>query len=704
MWRATVVVGLVVVSLVGQASTADARRRTTTPAEKLGKAYTAYEAGDLAGAATHLEGVRADRLVNPDYFYWLRGQVALLEGRPREAADDFRAVAKHPGTRFAAVAAWRLADCLWDAGDRTAAAKEYKKLVAAAGAEDHGDIGTARYRIAITASGAARKSALRDFLRGYPSHPLAADVERTLVRELGSAAVAFSPDERIQRSQRLVAAHLWHESVAELMLIGDAVPEATRTRRDYWLGTTLYKMRRRYGDAGTLLLSVAPKMDSAEALFHGARAMSRADRDDDAIKWYRQVVATYPRTDWAAEAQYLTGWLEFNRGRYREAIAPLEETIRRYPKSKWMDDALWFLGMSYFLLGEDAGALPHLEKLSKRGASLEGGKGLYWWARTKQRLGATDEAVAAYKRVVARWPFAWYSLLAQARLRELGQPVGPFGETAPAPRGPEVSKTLAPRVEADVVIQRFDELESAGLDVDAGKELRRAEKALLKRHPRADVLAVLFDRYGRGSNWNRPWMLALAYDGGALDTPAEGPARFWWQHAYPEAYKTLVEKHAAIGKNPPYYLYSIMRKESGYDPHVLSYADAQGLMQMIPATTIRVARQLKLTYAPGDLYEPDLNIKTGSWYIGHLLAKFKGQIPLGAGSFNSGPRPVMKWIDQNGTRPIDELVELVSYQQTREYMKKVTENYARYVYLYTGKVYEQPLTVEPDYVKDDLTY
>jgi soluble lytic murein transglycosylase len=147
-----------------------------------------------------------------------------------------------------------------------------------------------------------------------------------------------------------------------------------------------------------------------------------------------------------------------------------------------------------------------------------------------------------------------------------------------------------------------------------------------------------------------------------------------------------------------------MRKESGFDPHVLSYADAQGLMQMIPATTKRVAKELGIPYDPGRLYEPDFNIQTASWYIGKLLAKFKNQIPLAAGSFNSGPRPVMKWMDMHGAREIDELVELVPFTQTREYMKKVTENYARYRFLYSNEIYEQPLAVDKNYVKDQLTY
>jgi soluble lytic murein transglycosylase len=147
-----------------------------------------------------------------------------------------------------------------------------------------------------------------------------------------------------------------------------------------------------------------------------------------------------------------------------------------------------------------------------------------------------------------------------------------------------------------------------------------------------------------------------------------------------------------------------MRKESGYDPHVVSYADAIGLLQMIPPTTRRVAAALDMPYTDDLLFDRELNIKVGAWYIGKLLAKFGRQIPIGAGSFNSGPRPVMRWLDQFGDRPMDEFIELCAYTQTREYMKKVTEIYAQYQYLYEGVVYEQPLAVDRGYRRDDLTY
>ena len=676
------------------------------PAETLGDAYRAYDAGDVDTAARLLAKLDADDLVNDDYLYWLRGHVALVRGDARAALAAFETLEQDRGSRFAAEVPWRIADARWELGRKADAARAYARLVDKAGAARHADLAVVQLRIAETKSGAAAKAALRQVLLDHPAHPAAEEATRRLVALGGERAARLSADDRITRAVTLVTQHLWHEAVAELMLVPDDTPPGIMLRRTYWLGKTLFKMRRRYGDAGELLLSVYEQMgdSAAEAMFHGARALSRADRDDEAIAWYRKVVQKFPRTRWGEEAQYLSGWLEFNRGNYDKAIGPLEEMVRRYPRSKWMDEALWFSAMSKYSLGRYRDALPDLERLAKRGAALEGGKGRYWLARTRQQLGDKAAAREEYEDLVGRYPFSWYALLATARLREMGVSIGPFGKTTPKPRGPAIATTVDESLAEDRLIAGADELIAAGLATEAGEELERGEKAFLKRHDRARAFAMLYDRYRKADSHYRPWMLAIVHGKRALAGPAEGQARVWWENAYPLAYKELVEKWQHLGASPPYYLYSIMRKESGFDPHVLSYADAQGLLQMIPATTQRVVRVLGEPYDPGKLYDPEFNIRTGSWYIGHLLSKFGGQVPIGAGSYNSGPRPVMRWLDKNGDRPIDEFVELVSYTQTREYMKKVTENYARYVYLYEGRVYEQPLTVDKDYRVDEITY
>ena len=680
----------------------------------LGEAYRAYDAGDLAGARAQLARLDDHGLAIRDYALWLRGMVALRSGEPTRAEAWFRQLAKlHLVTAspYAREVPWRLADCAWDRGDHKAAARAYQQVLAAKDALEIGDVGTAMYRIAETRSGAAALAQYRALAIAHPAHPLAIRAEQKLA-QLGAPALTAS--ERVERARHLTDAHLWDEAVAELSLIGDSspagpagpVPADVAHQRDYWLGITLFKMRRRYGDAGKLLLGVYAQLGdaAAEAMFHGARALSRADRDDEAITWYRKVVASYPSTAYAQEAQFLTGWLEFNRGNYREAIKPLEASLTRYPHSKWVDDSLWFLGMAHYFLGEWNPARVRLDALARHGGALEGGKGTYWRARVDERLADKPAAIAGYTQTVTRFPFSWYALLARARLAALGVTVPPFGVPDARPRGPKLAGELDEAIAADDLIARADALVAAGLGADAGDELARNERPFLKRHDRAAAFAMLLDRHRKAGNYFRPWMLAVSYSGSALDGPAEGDARRWWENAYPRAYRDLIEKYQALGANPEGYLYSIMRKESGFNPHDLSYADAQGLLQMIPATTLRVAKELKIPYDPGRLYEPAYNIQTGSWYIGHLLQKFKGQVPIGAGSFNSGPRPVMKWVDQYGDREIDELVELVPYTQTREYMKKVTENFARYQYLYEGKIYEQPLTVDKHYLDDRLTY
>ncbi len=684
---------------VKAAAKTPARSIDAAAAKRLGDAYRAYDANDLAEAGKLLGKLDDSKLVNTDYALWLRGMVALRSGEAAEAKRSFEKLAKIGSSRFAREVPWRLADCAWELGDRAGAAKQYGRLINAEKAGQLGDVGTAKFRIA---EAAGTSTAYRDFVLDHPAHPLAQRAERRML-DLGGPALG--PADRITRAKMLTIAHLWDQAVAEIALVPQTDLSPTLVnQRDYWLGTTLFQMRRRYADAAKLLLGVYQKLDSAEAMFHGARALSRADKDDEAIVWYRKVVATYPRSSWAAEAQFLSGWLEFNRGKYRESIKPLEETYAKFPKSKWVDDALWFSGMAHYFLGDfDAARVP-LARLARFGGSLEGGKGNYWLARIDERLKKQDDAVSGYRELVTKHPFSWYALLARARLTTLGVTVGPFGVEQPKVRGPALAAEVDESLASDDLIERVDELIAAGLRDDASEEIARGERPFLKRNDHKRAFAMLLDRYRKANNFNRPWILAVGYSGGALNGLPRDDAKRWWEHAYPRAYADIVDKHAKLGKNPDGYLWSIMRKESGFNPHVVSYADAQGLLQMIPATTTRVANELGVPYDPGKLYEPDYNIMLGSWYIGHLLQKFKGQIPFGAGSFNSGPRPVMKWLDQYGDREVDELVELVPFTQTREYMKKVTENYARYRYLYANEVYEQPLTVDKKYLTNQLTY
>jgi soluble lytic murein transglycosylase len=680
-------------------------RRPSAAASALGAGWSALDAGDYPTALRQASNALKHKdLLNRDYALYVAGQAAFASGDFRVALGHFTALGQQKGSRFAASAPWRAADCRWELGEHQEARAAYKKLLGASG----GDDAVARFRIGAAQLEAGQKAAAletwRDLALLIPDHPLA---DRALESIVAQGGAPLTARERISRASRLTTGRSWTQALAELAWVADDEPEGVRTLRDFHLGNTLFKMRRQYARAGRLLIAVHDKIGgelAAYALFHGARGLSRGDRDDEAIGWYKEVVRKYPSSEWAAEAQFLSGWLEYNRGQFRACIPGLEGLLAKYPRSKFADDALWYLGYSHYLLGDYDEALRLLGKLADQGGELVGGKGRYWHARTLDKLGKSDEAKRELRQIPSIYPLSWYAILARAQLAARGIVIGPFGDRDGAPADVPALGSVDGKVAADAEIAKVDELIAAGLDVEAGVELTASEKALFKRYGAARALPVVLDRYARAGNFNRPWMLAEVYGDRAFRGRPEGAARAWWEHSYPQAFRPWVEKYQHLGQNPPYYLYAIMRKESGFNPHDVSYADAIGLMQMIPPTTKRVAPKLGLEYTDDLLYDPETNVRVGAWYIGHLVEKFRGQIPLAAGSYNGGPRPMMKWLDKYGDRPIDEFVELVSFTQAREYMKKVTGIYAHYVMLYAGEDFTLPLDMDPKYLKNDVNY
>ena len=683
------------------------------PASDLGDSFRALDNGDFRRAIALARSLRGKPLHNGDYRLYVAAQAQFMAGDYKAAQRDFTALANYAGSRFQTVARWRLADCLWALKQPAAARAAYDTLVTSEHrrAQPRTDLGLARFRMARAheLEGDKQKSAraLTRFRRLHPSHPLDRAAAQHLRRLVGAKRSLLTPRDRLARAQKLTRAKHWHQAIAELRQIRNTTSAKIRRERDYWTATTLFKMRRDYERAGRILLRIYNKLGdrAAEALFRGARALSRADHDDEAVSYYLKLVEQYPSSRWAAEAQFLAGWLEYNSGKYRKALPLLKAAKTKHAGSRWGREATWFLAFSHYLLGHLDVALELFTRLGKAQGRLSGGKGHYWRARTLEKK-QDPRAIAEYRKLVSRFPVSWYALLARARLESAGHKIGLFGSAAANPaKAPALPTTVDKTLAQAPLIKRADELIAAGLGDEAGAELRRKERTFIRTNARTKALGVLLDRYRRAGNFHRPWMLAVVYGGKrALDAPATGKARKWWQHAYPQAYNDHVKRWQHLGNTPDFYLQSIMRKESGFDPHTHSYADAMGLLQMIPPTTKRVVHALGLTYTEDLLFDPELNIRTGSWYIGKLLNKFRGQIPLGAGAFNSGPRPVMRWLTKNVDRPMDEWVELVSYRQTREYMKKVTETYARYLYLYTGTEYRQPLTVDRNFVVDDITY
>jgi soluble lytic murein transglycosylase len=123
---------------------------------------------------------------------------------------------------------------------------------------------------------------------------------------------------------------------------------------------------------------------------------------------------------------------------------------------------------------------------------------------------------------------------------------------------------------------------------------------------------------------------------------------------------------------------AIARQESELNPEAVSPAGARGVMQLMPATAERVARDLGLRYDRGRLTrDPAYNARLGSAYMADMLARYGGAPILAAAAYNAGPHRVDDWLARFGDprRDVDPIdwIESIPFRETRNYVQRVME-------------------------------
>ena len=155
----------------------------------------------------------------------------------------------------------------------------------------------------------------------------------------------------------------------------------------------------------------------------------------------------------------------------------------------------------------------------------------------------------------------------------------------------------------------------------------------------------------------------------------------------------------------PSFILSIIRQESEFDLSANSWAGAKGLMQLMPYTAKVVAKQAKLPYSKSRLTtDPEYNINLGSHYIAGLILEYDGAYPFAIAAYNAGPKRVRYWkkINKNPQKnQIDYVnwIELIRFEETRNYVQRVLENYNVYRYILEQK----PIKLK-NFFKNDPLY
>jgi soluble lytic murein transglycosylase-like protein len=119
-----------------------------------------------------------------------------------------------------------------------------------------------------------------------------------------------------------------------------------------------------------------------------------------------------------------------------------------------------------------------------------------------------------------------------------------------------------------------------------------------------------------------------------------------------------IHQAATLYQIPSELVRAVIKVESDYDPRAVSRAGAQGLMQLMPETALRM--QIR------DAFDPRLNILAGTRYLRILANTFNGDIELTIAGYNAGEGAVMKY---GGIPP---------YEETQQYVLRVLRYYHRY--------------------------
>jgi soluble lytic murein transglycosylase-like protein len=157
---------------------------------------------------------------------------------------------------------------------------------------------------------------------------------------------------------------------------------------------------------------------------------------------------------------------------------------------------------------------------------------------------------------------------------------------------------------------------------------------------------------------------------------------FLLKESYPLYYDSIVGDYGQKRDLDKNLVLALIRAESGFNPRAHSWADAYGLMQIVPRTARSLAAKLAMPFNdPTELFNPDLNIDLGTLYLYDLLRQFDGIFEHAVAAYNAGPHRVSRWKEFLNSDDIDFFVENIEYTQTRNYTRRVMKNYWIYTML-----------------------
>lgn len=677
-------------------------------------------AGDFASAAVALETARETAPTLADRFALMRADLEMQMGPTRETCARYAQAIESPLPAIGARARVGRVRCLLTTDDRHAE-EELTALL-----YRYRDLPEARELELDHAAHLARRGAFREAVARYdaidreaPGSPEAARARDALTElsEAGHRRPTLTPAAELERLERLARSgppDLARAEAERLHALALDRPSASRV--------TLVLAR---------LARIEGRFEDASTLMREARSLDPAVGDDPAaVAEQANDLAEAARGRVAAEAREDLARLGWNGRTLRRATSVrvvsmlrvaaraglVEESTTLANELSARETTLCPTRFEAAILASgtahDEAVIALLDPCTE-GPTTRAVASRYHRARALERLGRTDDAEAELAAVAQADTLDTriYAVLAQARLEAAHPTVTPpplavaadddaKEDGAPDADAPfDAVRTLADLAqrhpELPWIARAHDEL-SLGDVPAASEELFTVYSAWAEALGRSPLRAGVEAVYRNASAPRLPTTMelrrarralsdddrrALADVAAAIDDAGLAirfdPAR---ATSHPRPYRDAVEAAAARHDMDPNLLYAVMRVESIYNPRIVSYAGAIGLLQIMPRTGQLIAHNMgNDLFTVDDLLDPRTNIEMAAWYLSSLIARFEGRLPLAIAAYNGGAHNVRRWIADHGSAmPIDALCEEIPFDQTHRYVRRVLSHYAAY--------------------------
>ena len=374
----------------------------------------------------------------------------------------------------------------------------------------------------------------------------------------------------------------------------------------------------------------------------------------------------------AAETIWKAAWIYEEIAESEKAIQLYQEINRHWFRSAYRFEAKFRLGLSFYRLNQYSEAAAVFSEIAQgRWSKTHLERAKYWLAKTYQKVDRNDDAFKLYTELANNIFDSYYSTRSFMLYKQHFDSLFQVGQRLSNSENPlrEFSESFATLVNDFKKLFLIRELlgdDLALLELSGRKFRAKSLKELVS-------IAEIYKRLGAYNQAYRTYdQINNLYFGDQiyLDKP------YILKEMYPLYYDNLINRYSDLRNIDKNLVLAVIRAESGYDRRAHSWADAYGLMQIIPPTARALALELNVICTiPENLFDPELNINMGTFYLQKLLKQFQQKPELALAAYNAGPHRVEEWKKIKDNDEIDIFIENIEFSQTRIYVRRVMRNY-----------------------------